>query len=169
MILVLALTVGVLYAVGSYLMLQRSLSRIVIGLAMLGHGANLLLLTAGGRAGSPPFAGADPAGTADPLPQALVLTAVVITFGVSAFLLALAYRSWMHTADDTVEDDIEDRRIAEQRRLLDAERQRAHDRVEEDTAILRDPALPVRGEGAGTGGDGPDTGGDGPTTEGERP
>jgi multicomponent Na+:H+ antiporter subunit C len=110
MIVVLALTVGVLYACGAYLMMQRSLSRIVIGLALLGHGANLLLLTAGGRAGSPPFVGAE-GPVSDPLPQALALTAIVITFAVSAFLLALAYRSWILRRDDEVEDDLEDRRI----------------------------------------------------------
>lgn len=115
MILILAITIGVLYACGAYLMMQRSLSRIVIGLALLGHGANLLLLVAGGRAGDAPFVGA--AGpVSDPLPQALALTAIVITFGVSALLLALAYRSWMVRRDDEVEDDLEDRRIAEMAR-----------------------------------------------------
>ncbi len=112
MILTLVVTIGVLYAVGVWLLLQRSLSRIVIGLAVLGHGANLLLLAAGGRAGDPPLAGADPATTADPLPQALALTAIVITFGVSAFLLAMAHRSWLQRHDDEVENDVEDRRIA---------------------------------------------------------
>jgi multicomponent Na+:H+ antiporter subunit C len=112
MILTMVVTIGVLYAVGVWLLLQRSLSRIVIGLAVLGHGANLLLLAAGGRAGDPPLAGADPATTADPLPQALALTAIVITFGVSAFLLAMAYRSWLQRHDDEVENDVEDRRIA---------------------------------------------------------
>lgn len=112
MILTLVVVIGVLYGVGVWLLLQRSLSRIVIGLAVLGHGANLLLLAAGGRAGDPPFAGADPATTADPLPQALALTAIVITFGVSAFLLSMAYRSWRQRQDDEVEDDVEDRRIA---------------------------------------------------------
>jgi multicomponent Na+:H+ antiporter subunit C len=110
MIVVLAITVGALYACGAYLMMQRSLSRIVIGLALLGHGANLLLLTAGGRAGEPPFVGAE-GPVSDPLPQALALTAIVITFAVSAFLLALAYRSWIVRRDDEVEDDLEDRRI----------------------------------------------------------
>ncbi|MEX0658620.1 MAG: Na(+)/H(+) antiporter subunit C [Egibacteraceae bacterium] len=114
MTLAVAATVAVLYAVGTYLLLQRTLTRIVIGLALLGHGANLLLLMAGGPAGGPPLIGDDgvPAGVADPLPQALALTAIVITFGVLAFLLALAYRSWSLTHDDTVEDDVEDRRIA---------------------------------------------------------
>jgi len=109
-ILVLAVATGALYAVGVYLLLQRTLTRIVLGLAVLGHGANLLLLLAGGRAGRPPFAGVD--GAADPLPQALALTAIVITFGATAFLLALAYRSWLLRRDDEVEDDVEDRRIA---------------------------------------------------------
>jgi multicomponent Na+:H+ antiporter subunit C len=129
-ILVLALTVGVLYATGTYLMLQRTLTRIVMGLALMGHGANLLLLMAGGRAGRAPLIGGDEAGAtvedavggaaaegattfADPLPQAMALTAIVITFGIMAFLLALAYRSWTLTHDDEAEDDIEDRRIAE--------------------------------------------------------
>lgn len=125
MIVVLAVTIGFLYAVGAYLILQRTLSRIVIGIAILGHGANLLLLTAGGSAGGVPIAGSDPTTTSDPLPQALALTAVVITFGVTAFLLALAYRSWLQRRDDLVEDDVEDRRIAAKRRQLDAERAEA--------------------------------------------
>ena len=113
MIVVTALVVGVLYALGTYLLLQRQLTRIVIGLALMSHGANLLLLLAGGRAGRPPLIGGEGTGAiADPLPQALALTAIVITFGVASFLLALAYRSWVIDHDDEVEDDIEDRRIA---------------------------------------------------------
>lgn len=111
MIVVMVLAVAVLYGAGAYLLLQRNLSRIVIGLGLLGHGANLLLLMAGGRAGAAPLAGSG-GPFADPLPQALALTAIVITFGVSAFLLALAYRSWVLTRSDEVEDDVEDRRIA---------------------------------------------------------
>ncbi len=120
--LTLALTVGMLYTVGTYLLLQRTLTRVVLGLGLLGHGANLLLLQAGGPSGGVPFVGAPggPAGnvtggTADPLPQAMVLTAIVITFGVSAFLLALAYRSWVLTGEDDVQDDVEDRRVARRR------------------------------------------------------
>lgn len=112
MILVMALTVAVLYGAGAYLLLQRNLSRIVLGLAVLGHGANLLLLLAGGRAGRAPLVGVGDGPASDPLPQALALTAIVITFGVSAFLLSLAYRSWLLNRSDEVEDDIEDRRIA---------------------------------------------------------
>lgn len=130
MILTLVVTVGVLYAVGVWLLLQRSLTRIVLGLAVLGHGANLLLLAAGGPPGGAPIAGADPAVTSDPLPQALALTAIVITFGVSAFLLTLAYSSWIHRRDDEVEDDVEDRRIVRMRRALD--RDEADARAAED-------------------------------------
>jgi multicomponent Na+:H+ antiporter subunit C len=110
----LALAVGALYAIGVYLILQRTLTRIVIGLGLMGHGANLLLLLAGGPPGEPPLTRAPEPGVAyaDPLPQAMALTAIVITFGVTAFLLAVAYRSWTLTGDDVVEDDIEDRRIA---------------------------------------------------------
>lgn len=112
MIVVMVLAVAVLYGTGAYLLLQRNLSRIVIGLGLLGHGANLLLLIAGGRAGEAPLVGDGVGPYADPLPQALALTAIVITFGVSAFLLALAYRNWSLTSSDEVEDDVEDRRIA---------------------------------------------------------
>jgi multicomponent Na+:H+ antiporter subunit C len=123
MILVLALLVGALYAVGTYLLLQRTLTRIVIGLAMMGHGANLLLLLAGGRAGRAPLVDGSGGGPfADPLPQALALTAIVITFGITAFLLALAYRSWLLRNDDEVEDDVEDRRIARLARRHDEDR-----------------------------------------------
>jgi multicomponent Na+:H+ antiporter subunit C len=121
----LALLIGVLYTVGTYLLLQRTLTRVVIGLALLGHGANLLLLQAGGPAGAVPIIGRESGpvaqGTADPLPQAMVLTAIVITFGVSAFLLALAYRSWVLTREDEVQDDVEDRRVA---RVFEVEEQR---------------------------------------------
>ena len=74
-------------------------------------GVRLLLAHDGGA--DAPIVGATTEAISDPLPQALVLTAIVITFGVTAFLLALAYRSYVLTASDAVEDDLEDRRIAE--------------------------------------------------------
>lgn len=112
MSVVLAFTASVLVGIGVYLLLQRRLSRIIIGLGLIGHGANLLLLLSG-DGGLPVFVGSgDPATFADPLPQALILTAIVITFGVTAFLLALAYRSWQIDGDDEVEDDLEDRLVA---------------------------------------------------------
>jgi len=107
--------VGILVAVGVFLLLQRALTRVIIGLALLTHAGNLLLLAAGGLAGAPPFIGAEggtPEQMADPLPQAMALTAVVISFGVTALLLALAYRSYVLRHDDVVQDDVEDRRIA---------------------------------------------------------
>jgi multicomponent Na+:H+ antiporter subunit C len=108
----LAVTAGVLCASGTYLILGRQLSRVVIGIGLVGHGVNILLVLSGGDGGDPAFAGGDTREFADPLPQALVLTAIVITFGVIAFLLALAFRSWRVTENDEVEDDVEDRRIA---------------------------------------------------------
>jgi len=112
MTVLLVVVAGVLCACGTYLVLGRQLSRVVIGIGLFGHGVNVLLVLSGGDGGEPAFIGGDVDRFADPLPQAFVLTAIVITFGVIAFLLALAYRSWLVTADDEVEDDIEDRRIA---------------------------------------------------------
>jgi multicomponent Na+:H+ antiporter subunit C len=108
----LALVAAGLFAIGTYLILQRKLSRIIVGLGLLTHGANVLLITAG-RRGDPPLVGhGDPSSFADPLPQALALTAIVITFGVTTLLLALAYRSWLLTRDDEVRDDVGDRAVA---------------------------------------------------------
>lgn len=120
MTVALAALVAWLFAVGTYLLLQRALTRIVLGLGLMSHGAVLLLITVGGRAGRPPLVGKgdDGAGIAAPLPQAFALTAIVIGFGMTSYLLALAYRSWVGTSDDEVQDDIEDRRLA---RLADDE------------------------------------------------
>lgn len=111
--------VGGLTGVGLYLITARSLSRIILGFSLLGHAAVLSLLTAGGPPGAAPIAeGADSldlAGSAtgaNPLPQALALTAIVISFGLTLFLLALAGRQQSLTGDDQVEDDLEDQRIA---------------------------------------------------------
>ena len=109
----LIVAVGGLTAVGTYLVTSRVLSRIVLGFALLGHAAVLALLAAGGAAGDPPLVGRAPVeDTANPLPQALSLTAIVISFGLTLFLLALARREQELTGDDFVEDDVEDRRIA---------------------------------------------------------
>jgi multicomponent Na+:H+ antiporter subunit C len=104
----LAAAAGLLFAIGTYLVLQRKLSRIIIGLGLLAHGANLLFVTAG-RQGAPALIGeGETEQFSDPLPQALTLTAIVITFAATAFLLALAYRSWLLTHDDEVEHDLAD-------------------------------------------------------------
>lgn len=107
---VLIAVMAVLFACGVYAMLERSLTRVLIGFLLLGNAANLLLLIVMGFPGTAPFfaKGADSAQFSDPLPQALTLTAIVITFAVSAFLLALIYRSWQLGQADTVEDDVED-------------------------------------------------------------
>jgi multisubunit Na+/H+ antiporter MnhC subunit len=100
---------AVLFACGVYAMLERSLTRVLIGFLLLGNAANLLLLIVMGRPGLPPFFGeAEKGDMSDPLPQALTLTAIVITFAVSALLLALIYRSWQLGQADTVTDDEED-------------------------------------------------------------
>ena len=112
MTVLLAFVAAVLFGCGSWLLMQRRLSRIIIGIGLLGHGANLLLVTAGGGPGRAPIIEDGATGFSDPLPQALALTAIVITFGVTAFLLALGFRSWQITRDDGVEDDVEDRLIA---------------------------------------------------------
>jgi len=121
----LALTAAVLFGCGTWLLLQRRLSRIIIGVGLLGHGANLLLIGADDSGGAAPIIGAESGAYADPLPQALALTAIVITFGVTAFLLSLGFRSWQLTRDDRVEDDLEDRLIARaDRRENDREERR---------------------------------------------
>ncbi len=115
MSIVLVVLVGVLFATGTYSMLNRSLTRIIVGVGLVGNGVNLLLIVAGSRPGVPPIVG-KLTGSTDPIPQALVLTAIVIGFALQAFLLALAWRSWTLDGHDEVEDDVEDRRIAARRR-----------------------------------------------------
>ena len=110
---VLPVVIGGLYTAGVYLLLDRSLTRVLLGFLLLGNATNLLLLSAGGPAGLAPILGVnDPEQMSDPLPQALVLTAIVITFGISAFLLALIYRSWRLVRQEVVGIDEEDRRVA---------------------------------------------------------
>lgn len=105
-----------LFAAGIYLLLERSLTRVLLGLILLANGANMLLLSAGGFAGDAPLYAADiPAEEYnDPLPQALILTSIVISFAVTAFMLGIIYRSWVLGRQDEVQDDIEDRRVASQ-------------------------------------------------------
>jgi len=111
--LVLIVVMAALYACGIYLMLERSMTRVLLGFLLVGNATNILILVMSGRSGEAPIAdGQVPESSfADPLPQALVLTAIVITFGVSAFLLALIYRSWRLAQEDDVADDLEDLEI----------------------------------------------------------
>lgn len=107
--LLLAITSGTLYGAGFYLMLRRRLAQLIVGLGLLSNGTNLLIFTAGGltRARAPiiPEGQTTPAGAiADPVPQALVLTAIVIGFGVLAFLLVLAHRVHVMTGSDDINE-----------------------------------------------------------------
>jgi len=136
MSVLLAATAASLFAIGTYLVLQRKLSRIIIGLGLLTHGGNLLLITSG-RRGTPPLVGTgDLAGFSDPLPQALALTAIVITFAVTTLLLAFAYRSFLLTDDDEVADDVGDRDVA-RAAVLEEE---IHDQEVAMTDDVADPA-----------------------------
>ena len=101
-----------LFGIGTYLLMQRKLSRLIIGLGLIGHGANIVFVTTSKARRAPIVGTGDQSDFADPVPQALVLTAIVISFGVTALLLALAYRSWLLTDDDEVADDPDDRAIS---------------------------------------------------------
>lgn len=108
-----ALLIAVLASAGTYLVMHRTLTRIILGLGMLGNAINLLILTAGSSPDAAPIIGREGPFT-DPVPQALVLTSIVIAFGVLSFLLSMAYRGWTIDGNDEVEDDIADRRLAEE-------------------------------------------------------
>ena len=106
---VLAFVVGGLYAAGLYCLLRRSIIRLVIGLSLLGHAANLLIFTVPGltRAQPPlvlPGATTPPVPFADPGPQSLILTAIVIGFGVLAFALVLVHRVYQTVGTDDIDD-----------------------------------------------------------------
>lgn len=93
--------VGILVAVATYLILSRSVLRVIVGTAILSHAVHLLILTVGGlKKGSVPILDRAVAPFTDALPQALILTAIVISFAVTAFLLVLAYRMYLTNGTD---------------------------------------------------------------------
>ena len=106
--IILAFVIGGLFAAGIYMLLRRSLLKLLIGLALVSHAANLLIFTAAKLTrGRPPVIDArelvlEPP-FADPLPQALILTAIVISFGVTAFALALAFRAYRSVGTDDLD------------------------------------------------------------------
>ena len=104
----LAIVIGGLYASGVYMLMRRSIVKLIIGLALLAHGASLLVFTAAGltRAVPPviPYGEKAVTGVADPLPQALILTVIVISFGVQAFAMVLAYRAYQTVGTDDLDD-----------------------------------------------------------------
>lgn len=114
--LVLLLAAGSLVAVGVYLVLDKVLTRILMGILLLGNGANLFILQAGGSAGSPPIMGRESEvygeQVADPLAQAMILTAIVISMAMTAFILTLIYRQYRYRTADIVETDTDDVAIA---------------------------------------------------------
>ncbi|KON67125.1 monovalent cation/H+ antiporter subunit C [Peribacillus butanolivorans] len=106
--LLMAIVIGILFMSATYLMLSKSILRIIIGTGLLSHGAHLLILTMGGlKGGSVPLLSdkvASYVDYVDPLPQALILTAIVISFGVTSFLLVLAYRTYQELGTDDMEE-----------------------------------------------------------------
>lgn len=139
--LALVVLIAVLVGTGVYLVLERTLTRVVVGTALITHGVNILILMAGGRAGAAPIIGTAPAeNMSDPLPQAFVLTAIVISLAITAFAMSMAYRSWQLTGHDEVADDVEDRRIARVAALNED-----RERVEDDagTTLAEDAAAAI--------------------------
>jgi len=102
--LFMALSVGVLFAVGVYLMLAKSLLRIILGTSLLTHGVHLLLLTMSRlKTGAAPLLEENANSYVDPLPQALILTSIVISFGVTSFFFVLAYKAYQKLGTDDME------------------------------------------------------------------
>ena len=105
----LAIIVGMLFAAGIYMILRRNLIKLIIGLVLISHAANLMILTAAGvQRGNPPLIDKGEllpnAPFADPLPQALILTAIVISFGVTAFTVVLFQRVYQSLGTDDVDE-----------------------------------------------------------------
>ncbi|MDK8450126.1 Na(+)/H(+) antiporter subunit C [Corynebacterium mastitidis] len=113
--LVLLIAAGTLISAGVYLVLDRAMTKMMLGLMLIGNGANLLILQSGGPAGSPPIVGRESEQygdqIADPLAQAMILTAIVISMAMVAFILTLTYRQYRYRAADVIEDDTEDAAI----------------------------------------------------------
>ncbi|MFP4614718.1 MAG: Na+/H+ antiporter subunit C [Thiohalorhabdus sp.] len=105
MALVVALTVGWLTACGVYLVLRARTFSVILGITLLSHAANLTLFFSGGLPleVAPPLVGGEAEAHADPLPQALVLTAIVISFAMTAFVLILALRNRRALKSDHVD------------------------------------------------------------------
>lgn len=139
--LALLAAMGVMFAGGIHLVLERNLTRILIGVMLINNAAVLLLfLSSGGTGAAPLFVpGRDPREYADTLPQALILTAIVIGFAVIAFLTAMIYRSWLLIREDEVEVDAEDVKIA---RMPAWDAEDDAELVEESSEFLDDAADP---------------------------
>lgn len=105
--LLLPLLAAVLIGAGVFLLLSRALIRLIVGLSLISYGVNLsILIASGSRGGNPPLLDG-PGPYTDPLPQALILTAIVIGFGTTALLLVLALRAYQATGTDHVQELVE--------------------------------------------------------------
>ncbi|WP_456278208.1 Na(+)/H(+) antiporter subunit C [Bacillus sp. AK128] len=103
--IIMSILSGILFTCGIYLLLQKQLLRIIIGTGLLSHGAHLFILTMGGfPEGAPPILKEGVEMYRDPLPQALILTSIVISFGVTSFLLVLAYKTFRTNKTDNLEE-----------------------------------------------------------------
>ena len=107
--LLLALMIGLLYGSGLFMMLRRSLVKLIIGLILMGNGVNLLIFLVGGlKKGSPPIIPewssffSEP--YSDPIPQALILTAIVISFGLQSFAIVLIKRAYKEVGTDDLDE-----------------------------------------------------------------
>lgn len=135
-----SLTIAVLFGAGSYLLLKRDLVRVVSGAVLISHAVNLFIILAGLSRGVPPIHPlADGATVSDPLVQALTLTAIVITFGISALLLSLVYRAY--TANRSL--DLDDLSAAEERQAEREDRE-----SERTTDFFEEPSTPDLAEAA---------------------
>lgn len=107
---------GAMMAAGVYLVLDRAMTKMLLGILLIGNAVNLIIIQAGGPAGSPPIMGRESAphgeDIADPLAQAMILTAIVISMALTAFILTLAYRQYRYRTDDVIEDDMDDAAVA---------------------------------------------------------
>lgn len=107
--IVLAIMIGMLYAAGIYMILRRSMVKLILGIILLGNGANLLIFLLGRvTKGSPPLIPADmytfSEAYADPIPQALILTAIVISFGLQSFAIVLIKRAYKVVGTDDLDE-----------------------------------------------------------------
>lgn len=99
-----SILVGVLFSIGTYLILTKNLLRIILGTSIIGHAVNILIITMGGlKKGGPPLLWTEDLTYADSLPQALLLTAIVINFATTALFLVLSYRSYRVLGTDDTE------------------------------------------------------------------
>ncbi|GGC61576.1 Na(+)/H(+) antiporter subunit C [Hoyosella rhizosphaerae] len=111
--------IGVLFGCGVYLVMERSILKALLGLLLMTNAVNLLMLSMGGLSGAPPVVGRESdvhTEMADPLVQALVLTAIVIGMGLAAFVVALIYRSFTLKTREEIEDDDDDIQVAHRTR-----------------------------------------------------